>query len=41
MSTSAHHNECVDKMTFASAYPHYVTKVEKKARKMEKIMRVT
>jgi hypothetical protein len=32
MSTSATHDERMAKMTFASVYPHYVTKVEKKGR---------
>lgn len=32
MSNTAHHDERMAKMTFASVYPHYVTKVEKKNR---------
>lgn len=32
MNTSDIHNERIAKMTFASVYPHYVTKVEKKGR---------
>jgi len=32
MKVTAEHNERVAKMTFASVYPHYVTKVEKKGR---------
>ena len=32
MKTTPEHNERVAKMTFASVYPHYVTKVEKKDR---------
>lgn len=32
MSTTAKHDERIAKMTFASVYPHYVTKVEKKGR---------
>jgi len=32
MHTSDTHNERIAKMTFASVYPHYVTKVEKKGR---------
>ncbi len=32
MSTTAHHDEKIARMTFASVYPHYVTKVEKKGR---------
>ena len=30
MKVTAEHNERIAKMTFASVYPHYVTKVEKK-----------
>ena len=32
MSTTAKHDERIAKMTFASVYPHYVAKVEKKGR---------
>jgi hypothetical protein len=32
MNTTPEHNERIAKMTFASVYPHYVTKVEKKGR---------
>ena len=32
MKVTAKHNERIAKMTFASVYPHYVTKVEKKGR---------
>jgi len=32
MKVTAKHNEKIAKMTFASVYPHYVTKVEKKGR---------
>jgi len=32
MNTTAAHDERIAKMTFASVYPHYVTKVEKKGR---------
>ena len=32
MKASAKHNERIEKMTFSSVYPHYVTKVEKKGR---------
>lgn len=32
MKTTAKHNERIANMTFASVYPHYVTKVEKKGR---------
>jgi hypothetical protein len=32
MTTTTEHNERIAKMTFASVYPHYITKVEKKGR---------
>lgn len=32
MKVTAKHNERIANMTFASVYPHYVTKVEKKGR---------
>jgi len=32
MNATPEHNERIAKMTFASVYPHYVTKVEKKNR---------
>lgn len=32
MKVTPEHNERIAKMTFASVYPHYVTKVEKKGR---------
>jgi hypothetical protein len=32
MKTTPEHNEGIAKMSFASVYPHYVTKVEKKGR---------
>lgn len=32
MNVTPEHNERIAKMTFASVYPHYVTKVEKKNR---------
>lgn len=32
MTTTAEHDERMAKMTFASVYPHYVTKVERKGR---------
>ncbi|GAA4317624.1 DUF2200 domain-containing protein [Flaviaesturariibacter amylovorans] len=32
MNTTDSHNERIASMTFASVYPHYVTKVEKKGR---------
>ncbi|CAD5250565.1 MULTISPECIES: DUF2200 domain-containing protein [unclassified Imperialibacter] len=32
MKDTSHHDERIAKMIFASVYPHYVTKVEKKGR---------
>ena len=32
MNTTPEHNERIAKITFASVYPHYITKVEKKGR---------
>ena len=40
MSDTSHHDERIAKMTFASVYPHYVTKVEKKGRTREELNRV-
>src|SRR3989338_8712390 len=40
MSTSPTHDERIAKMTFASVYPHYVTKVEKKGRTKEELHEV-
>ncbi|WP_300664102.1 DUF2200 domain-containing protein [Fluviicola sp.] len=40
MSTSPAHDERIAKMTFASVYPHYVTKVEKKGRTEEELKQV-
>lgn len=40
MKTSNTHNERIEKMTFASVYPHYVTKVEKKGRTKEELHQV-
>jgi hypothetical protein len=40
MKVTAEKNEQVAKMTFASVYPHYVTKVEKKGRNREELHRV-
>lgn len=30
MKITTEHNERIAKMTFASIYPHYITKIEKK-----------
>lgn len=40
MSTTAKHDERMARMTFASVYPHYVTKVEKKGRTEEELKQV-
>ncbi len=40
MKVTAAHNERIAKMTFASVYPHYVTKVEKKGRTKEELHQV-
>ena len=40
MNITNEHNERMAKMTFASVYPHYVTKVEKKARTKEELHQV-
>ena len=37
---TSHHDERIAKMTFASVYPHYVTKVEKKGRTQEELHQV-
>lgn len=40
MKVTAKHNERIAKMTFASVYPHYVSKVEKKGRTKEELHEV-
>ena len=40
MKTSANHDERIANMTFASVYPHYVAKVEKKGRTKEELHQV-
>ncbi len=40
MNSTAHHDERIGKMIFASVYPHYVTKVEKKGRTKEELQQV-
>lgn len=40
MKITPEHNERIAKMTFASVYPHYVTKVEKKGRTIEELHEV-
>lgn len=40
MNTANNHDERIAKMTFASVYPHYLTKVEKKGRTKEELHQV-
>jgi hypothetical protein len=40
MKPTADHNERIAKMTFASVYPHYITKVEKKDRTVQELHQV-
>lgn len=40
MQPTAKHNERIAAMTFASVYPHYVTKVEKKGRTEDELIQV-
>jgi len=40
MKTTPEHDERIAKMTFASVYPHYITKVEKKGRTKEELHEV-
>lgn len=40
MEVTPEHNERIAKMTFASVYPHYVTKVEKKGRTIDELHQV-
>lgn len=40
MKTTAEHDERIAKMKFASVYPHYLTKVEKKGRTREELHQV-
>ncbi|WP_026763477.1 DUF2200 domain-containing protein [Sediminibacterium salmoneum] len=40
MSTTSHHDEKIAKMSFASVYPHYVAKVEKKGRTIAELHKV-
>ena len=40
MKGSSSHDEQIAKMTFASVYPHYLTKVEKKGRTKEELHQV-
>ncbi|WP_044399405.1 DUF2200 domain-containing protein [Lacinutrix sp. Hel_I_90] len=40
MKTTPEHNARIAKMTFASVYPHYISKVEKKGRTQEELQEV-
>ena len=40
MKSTAAHDEKIARMSFASVYPHYVTKVEKKGRTIEELHQV-
>ncbi len=40
MKVTDEHNERIAKMTFASVYPHYITKVEKKGRTKDELQKV-
>ncbi len=40
MATTPEHDERIAKMTFASVYPHYVTKVTKKGRTEDELTQV-
>ena len=40
MKTTPEHNERIAKMSFASVYPHYVTKVESKGRTKKELHQV-
>ena len=40
MKATTEHNERIARMTFASVYPHYITKVEKKGRTKQELHEV-
>jgi len=40
MKTTPEHNEKFVKMTFASVYPHYINKVERKGKKKAELLQV-
>lgn len=40
MTTTPEHDKQIAKLTFASVYPHYITKVEKKGRTKEELHQV-
>ena len=40
MKSTSHHDQRIAEMTFASVYPHYITKIEKKGRTKEELHEV-
>lgn len=40
MTDTSHHDERIANMTFASVYPHYITKVEKKGKTQKELVKV-
>ena len=40
MTDTSHHDKRVAEMSFASVYPHYITKVEKKGRTIDELHQV-
>jgi hypothetical protein len=40
MKTTREHDERIAKMTFASVYPHYITKIKKKGRTKEELHQI-
>jgi hypothetical protein len=40
MKTTPEHDERIAKMTFATVYPHYITKIERKGRSKEELHQV-
>ncbi len=40
MSSASNHDERIRKMTFASVYPHYLAKIEKKGRNKDELHQV-
>ena len=40
MKTTPEHNERIAKMTFASVYPHYINKIERKGRNIQELDQV-
>lgn len=40
MQVTPEHNEKIAKITFASIYPHYIAKIEKKGRTKEELLQV-